>query len=684
MQGFEYQTRFSSVLRESTRNILVVAPTGAGKTRCGFEALKAAGKGCYVAPTRALCFEKQLELSREFPGSTVVIGNKDYSLSSGVFSRSNYRVLTHFRLNRLLAGAPGFSQASPTVVFDEIHNFDVELEAIITKLMILHPEVRIVALSGTIHPEDVARFQSWLDCEVVESRIRPVPLEMRPVLFHPTVSQTGQTGTEVKLYGGTEFAPYTVPETRLSPDERVIEIHRQLRMFDQAPVLVQTSWRQRARSLIRAFTEEQEMALNYEPIPELANVAKQLPDRSSDTRLLKSALPYGVAFHHGGLAQRERELVHRLSESGKIPLTITCLTLAQGVNLPARHVIFDDIHDSFGGKERLQAVSRFHQIAGRAGRPQFDSCGYCWIPAETQVDLAEIDTVLLREVASLVESSFDDRYALLTQIPSLIFRKQETVTQITNFFLRSFWGSNLDDDILIQERVDAALAELEEYEVFTYQGEHLVLSDLGRLVAQLGIHPAELKAIRTLVNDCDSSCSNWVNRFADLLEELGEELWHDARRQVIDCGLGVYTISGGHSERQLADYVQRMLDTTRSYFRLAKTGKQYCREWEDAVAKKFLFGNLRLMQELAPLLGHGQVKRLVRNLGEVLNREPSMLTEVDHFEIADCLYGNQEKVPGPRKAVAIARALGTDKERWQRLISRAQELRSVEGKDEKN
>ena len=83
----------------------------------------------------------------------------------------------------------------------------------------------------------------------------------------------------------------------------------------------------------------------------------------------------GVAWHHAGLARDEKELVERAYLGGGVRVLCCTSTLAAGVNLPARRVLFNEPVKFAGNRRVLIDSTSYRQMAGRAGRKGLDEVG---------------------------------------------------------------------------------------------------------------------------------------------------------------------------------------------------------------------------------------------------------------------------------------------------------------------
>ncbi len=89
-------------------------------------------------------------------------------------------------------------------------------------------------------------------------------------------------------------------------------------------------------------------------------------------------LTYQSAAYHAGLDGAERNRVENAFANQDLAAVVTTAALAAGVDFPASQVIFDSLAM---GIEWL-TVQEFHQMLGRAGRPDYHDTGMVWVLVE--------------------------------------------------------------------------------------------------------------------------------------------------------------------------------------------------------------------------------------------------------------------------------------------------------------
>ncbi len=89
-------------------------------------------------------------------------------------------------------------------------------------------------------------------------------------------------------------------------------------------------------------------------------------------------LEYAAAPYHAGLDYRRRKTVERKFADQELAAVVTTAALAAGVDFPASQVIFDSLAM---GIEWL-SVQEFHQMLGRAGRPDYHDKGTVYVLVE--------------------------------------------------------------------------------------------------------------------------------------------------------------------------------------------------------------------------------------------------------------------------------------------------------------
>ncbi|KAF2724457.1 P-loop containing nucleoside triphosphate hydrolase protein [Polychaeton citri CBS 116435] len=151
---------------------------------------------------------------------------------------------------------------------------------------------------------------------------------------------------------------------------------------------------------------------------ELEDYNEELSYRDVPQWLIQ-ALARGVGVHHAGMNRRYRQIVEMLFRKGYLRVIVATGTLALGINMPCKTVVFS------GDSVYLTALN-YRQCAGRAGRRGFDLLGnvvfqgisrqkVCRLISSRLPDLNghfPITTTLVLRLFTLLHDSKYSKYAL--------------------------------------------------------------------------------------------------------------------------------------------------------------------------------------------------------------------------------------------------------------------------------
>ncbi len=192
-------------------------------------------------------------------------------------------------------------------------------------------------------------------------------------------------------------------------------------------------------------------------------------------------LEYNAAPYHAGLDYRRRKRVEKMFADQDLAAVVTTAALAAGVDFPASQVIFDSLAM---GIEWL-SVQEFHQMLGRAGRPDYHDQGTVYVLVEpdcsyhNSMEMTEDEVAfkLLKGEMEPVMTHYDEDGAI-----------EETLANIT---VGGKAAKALNDRMLGEVPTTHAIGKLLEYDFI----DGFSPTPLGRVVTEHFLSPGEAFAI---------------------------------------------------------------------------------------------------------------------------------------------------------------------------------------------
>ncbi|XP_020612728.1 U5 small nuclear ribonucleoprotein 200 kDa helicase-like, partial [Orbicella faveolata] len=390
-EGYEtlnrIQSRLSNTALNTDENLLLCAPTGAGKTNVALlTILREVGKhinldgtinleefkAIYVAPMKSLVQEMVANFTKRLStyGVTVSELTGDHNLNKEQINSTQVIVCTPEKWDIITrkGGERTFTQLVRLIIIDEIHLLHDDrgpvLESLVARTIrqieTTQELVRLVGLSATLpNYEDVATFMRVNPAKGLfffDNSFRPVPLEQQYI-------------------GITEKKP--MKRLQVMNDivyEKVIEHAGKNQVLIFVHSRKETSKTARA---IRDLCLERDTLGHFLREDSASTEVLRTEAEQAVNLELKDLLPYGFAIHHAGMTRVDRTLVEDLFADRHIQVLVSTATLAWGVNLPAHTVIIKgtQIYNPEKGRWVELGALDVMQMLGRAGRPQYDTKG---------------------------------------------------------------------------------------------------------------------------------------------------------------------------------------------------------------------------------------------------------------------------------------------------------------------
>ena len=415
----EFQLRAIDAL-DGGRNVLVAAPTGAGKTVVAEHAVAAAlaagRRAFYTTPIKALSNQKFADLVGLHGAEAVGLLTGDASIRPGA---AVVVMTTEVVRNMLYAGAD--LDDVDVIVLDEVHFLQDAYRGPVWEEVLLHApaHIRFVCLSATVSNAD--ELGAWLDLvrgptDVVVETERPVRLEHHVLAWDKANGRLLMLPTLVGGRPNPEGARLdnaAGPPRRRGPGggrprlrfgtPRRDEVVDLLAQNDLLPALwfvfsragCDDAARACVEAGIRLTTPDERARIRVIVDGAVAGLAEDDLDALEFERFAGN-LERGIAAHHAGMVPPFKEAVEACFIQGLVKLVFATETLALGLNMPARCTVIERLSKFTGERHAVLTPAEYTQLAGRAGRRGIDDAGTAvvlWSPF-----------LVFEDVASLVSS----------------------------------------------------------------------------------------------------------------------------------------------------------------------------------------------------------------------------------------------------------------------------------------
>ncbi|CAI5746783.1 unnamed protein product [Peronospora destructor] len=412
------QSKLFDAAYNSNQNLLVCAPTGAGKTNVAMLAILqelktqlnrhqdqsisqgvANMKIIYVAPMKALAQEVVTKFGQRLQALKLKVRELtgDMQLTKKEIEETHVIVTTPEKwdvITRKSSTQQSLLSQVKLLIIDEVHLLADErgpvIETIVARTLrrveSTQSMIRIVGLSATLpNYVDVASFLRVYvpsgDVRMQNAATNGEALGLSAAALSTVTISQEDLAKEKKTAGATMSRQRQI---QLMMNKLTLaHCLKQVQHNEQVMVFVH-SRKETAGTmhsiieLARGNEEEPGTLEAFLPPPEL-QMPISLQDRvqKSRNKELKELLGYGMGIHHAGMLRSDRNLTEQLFELGYIRVLCCTATLAWGVNLPAHSVLIKgtQVYNADKGGMTQLSMLDVMQIFGRAGRPQYDTSG---------------------------------------------------------------------------------------------------------------------------------------------------------------------------------------------------------------------------------------------------------------------------------------------------------------------
>jgi superfamily II RNA helicase len=412
----------------ANKSVVVVAPTGSGKTLIGEYAIARAiangNRVLYTTPLKALSNQKLRDFREQFGVDKVGLVTGDLCINRDapilVMTTEIFRNILYGTFTEVIETALTGVEA---VVLDECHYMNDRQRGTVWEESIIYcpPNIQIIALSATIaNAEQLTHWIEWVHgpTQLIQSDWRPVPLQfhfgnhqgLSPLLNQ----QRTKLNPKLKALPTQKRTGRSRNPRSASPDP--YSVIAELQQRQMLPAIYFIFSRRGCDQAVLA-TRDLRTLLNPEESAQLKIRLVQFttlyPDLAKSPVL--DGIRRGVAPHHAGLLPAWKTLVEELFQQGFIKVIFATETLAAGINMPARTTVISSLSKRTDLGHRLLNASEFLQMSGRAGRRGMDTLGHV-VTLQTAFEGANEAAYLATMGADPLVSQFTPSYGMVLNL----------------------------------------------------------------------------------------------------------------------------------------------------------------------------------------------------------------------------------------------------------------------------
>ena len=543
-KGYKALNRMQSlvypVAYRTSENMLICAPTGAGKTDVAMLAILNAishnaepnpieesnatdfivkledFKIVYVAPMKALAAEITEKLGKRLAWLNIQVRELtgDMHLTKKEIVQTQIIVTTPEKwdvVTRKSTGDTELVQKVRLLIIDEVHMLHDERGAVLESLVARTERqvestqslIRIVGLSATlpnyIDVADFLKVNRMAGMFYFDASFRPVPLEQHFI--------------GVKGKPGTRQSRDNIDQVAFEKVRDMLEQGHQVMVFVHSrkdTVLT-------ARAFLRMAAEQACGDLfDCQDVEGYSSAMKDL--KQTKGREVRELVPQGFGTHHAGMPRSDRNKIEQLFASGHIKVLCCTATLAWGVNLPAAAVIIKgtQLYSAQEGKFVDLGILDVLQIFGRAGRPQFQATGIGFICTTSDKLTHYLSAVTQQQP---IESRFSRKLidnlnaeialGTVTSVPEAVqwlgYSYLFVRMQRNPYAYGIDWAEIRDDPHLVQRRrklvIDSArVLQQSQMIIFNEITEELRAKDVGRIASQYYVLQTSIEIFNSMMS----------------------------------------------------------------------------------------------------------------------------------------------------------------------------------------